>query len=367
MTVECPVCGAAAELKDECYVCPGCGARFDAGAQTVSGRPALARILPSCSPGEFMRDVLLSLSGDDTPLDVFKSNFSAPVLRERQVLLHRRSAELAYSASVGTVREEPCRKTEEYFDDRTHTCRTRTVDAVQTVTDWSEKKGVLPVRSVTAVMLDRGGEDSRLFLDSFPSIAPGAICGCSPEQKLAANLTEEACETAAADHLRNFRDALDKTLGGAPCRDLSFEVTGDTDSAGTVFFAPEYEVSFTYRGKRYEKRAFPFGERKLGGDRVPPNGRTKETLLLEKTWPLSLLSALAFAASAALSVLVKSRILAVLGFAAALALFVVRCTVSRKVSDTLDTYYRNGKYRALNEKLESFGLAPLPSGEEAEK
>lgn len=433
-TITCPQCGSTdvEMLTEERGKCNMCGSQFriETALQTEeeeTERCIKAIIHPEYTEKDFLRAAWLSLAAEDAPLEIFQENFGEVRKTEHEIYMDSVEADLSYHASIGYDRKEPYIDYEDYYENVPYIAyekqlnsvthqyeerqvtkykkekRQRQVTKYKTVTDWSATSGTHHASS-SAVVENKEFTylDEYLFLVSSKSAKESSMATPSEDEAKAMQVTEAARKDADREHARAFDDSVERSLGGDQHRDVNWSVARITDCSSWLFKTTEYTATISLGGKTYTKRAFPFGDMKIGGDTVkntvsPESVAQKKKTELEKNKKDRLLSvdknavkkvlvpAVITMLLLLLSVIVSLKIhvtaLVVIFFLIAVGAFILNFRLmkkteekelqkvtrenndeERRVESEISDYsanYKRQQREALEQKLSSLGLAPL--------
>lgn len=390
-SITCPQCGSTdiKMLSDSLAQCSFCDTtvavkKTAKHERTVDEETPLIEhsvILTQYSKKEFLRKVWISLAEEGAPLEAFREDFSDVCQTEHQVYVETISADMTYQASIGYDREEPYITTQKYQEkvgDK-WVWKERPVTKYRTVTDWSPLHGEHREHSIAfaendpAVYFDKG-----LFLDSYFSVPDSSLVSAPAQRQV--EVSEDAYLTAAIEHQEYLFDSIKRSLPGDHAKDIDYKIKKISVSGASIYFAQEYEASICINGNTYTKRAFPFGEMKIGGDRFD-NEDSLDAIIRHKrddipkivwnqTKIISLLTIALLVLSIAVSCFVHYISLVIISFAAAAASFILNTFLVSNATDKAEAeisdFERNYKLelqRLLNDKLASLGLKPIGAAE----
>lgn len=429
-TVICPQCGSTDVdmTSDTQGVCNSCGAKFTVQQRIetqnvynevhvhTEAEPVAeeeepynkAIITPEYSPDYFVRKAWIKLAEEDVPFEVFDQDFGEVSQTEHEVLVDRKSADMRYWASIGYDRQEPYIDYEDYYEDEPYIAyerqrnsvtnqyeerqvtkyrkvkKQRQVTKYRTVTDWSSQNGRHSAESFAFVENLPGRHlDEAAFMKSFQYVGKSAFAPPPAEKAAQMQVTDEAYQTAMDEHERNFSNALCRALPGDHYKDLDYEYT-ITKSVTALCACQEYEVTLSYNGKTYCKRAFPFGGLEIRGDRIVNEEslasitKRKEDSVFDMAWDktkrLSWITIGALALSIIVSLAIRVTALVIIAFVIAAGLFVFNTLTEKKTTEAIyarvkaeindyTNHYKTKQRELLDRKLTSLGYEPARADE----
>ncbi len=215
---------------------------------------------------EFMRGALISLLDENTPLNIYDSEFSEPILKQRQILKEMMAVDISYTVSVGHDRKETYTEYVKVSDGHggwQMEPRTRT----RTVTDWTPFNGQHSTTSEVLISNDEESINVERFEADYQKVSN------MEKEKITGEVADNiqpngaAHEAAANMHAEQHRASLERSIPGDHHRDLSYNRSMSGFSS-KIFVAPEYSMSFKYGDETYVRKAFAFGGMQIGGSEI---------------------------------------------------------------------------------------------------
>ena len=394
----CPQCGGTdiqmeSERRGMCNVC---GSHFLIYCHSHKDDPDLeltdvikSRIHVEFSKQEFLRKAWIDLNIDDAPAELFETNFGEVVSIPHQIVMERARLEGSFQASVGHDRQEPYIITESYLareGDR-NVKKERLVTKFRTVTDWQAHSGNTGMQSVACTENSPDVEfDDELFLDSFCSTESENIELLSAE-KDDVEISEYAKRVLEETHNLKFESKVYHDLPGDHSRNLNSYLANKNVEFSAFFLTEEYRTSIFFHGIEYSRYAFPFGNMKIGGNKIENDNSMWNNVrkirdaaphtLWRRTKLLSLLTFGGLLLSIIVNLFIHITALTVLCFMLGVAGFIWNTidvnqkanVIQRETNSAAEQYqvqYRVWRRGLLNRKLASLGLLPVAEDEEAE-
>lgn len=448
-TIICPQCGSTdvgmtSETKGTCNAC---GSIFtvqqrieqqnvynefnvyEKGEMTPNGSMcSKGEIVPEYTKEEFLREAWKCLADEDIPIEVFEEDFTI-TQEEHDVFINSVEAEISYTASIGFDREEPYIDYEDYYENEQYmetvtkydsrgsynevvpktrrVKKQRQVTKYRTVTDWSSQSGKHYTNSIAFVENTPGDTINRTkFTNSFVSMKADSLLDMGDETKDTFQISDEAYQSAFLTHEVKGELSVELSLPGDRHKDVKCHIDKLTDKTNILVRAPEFLGEITFGGTTYTKRAFPFGDMSVEGDRIPNadlDGKVKElrdrlnerikernsstaakTKIIKRVGWISGIGVFVLGISLMLagweSFLFRLACVT-LPIAVVIGAFAIAGkesdktemeneTDTRIVNAEIDDYsnqYKKILYRRLNEKLESLGLEKVLSDYDTEK
>jgi len=254
----------------------------------------VGNIIVEFSQEDFLRKVWNKIAEDNPPLDVFEMNFDEIGEIEHQIAIDYASFEVECSASVGYDREEsytdfetyyeeiPYTEVERYFDKSSGTYKTgpvtkhkkverqRAVTKYRTVTDWRPHTFNGRTESLQCAENIEGIDfDDERFLEDYLKSET------KEPKKEVSDVIAKAKSELRVKHREEIESFLRKSLPGDHAKDIKYTVE-PINSSCYLYKAIEYKTGIEYKGKYYERRAFPFGGMKIIGEKIPNNESPEE-------------------------------------------------------------------------------------------
>ena len=390
-TIACPSCGSSdfMMISKTRGICNVCGSTFSVSEKEQSGNSEEKKEKSVCviyinnewTDEDFIKEAWKSLASEDAPDDIFNYDFSEVDIEAQAIALDIAQADLTYQASVGYDRQEPYIETEEYevrVGDRIIK-KERPVTKYKTVTDWHPAQGDYHAESKVLFETDKGKDfDEKSFLSSAKTAAKESRIFADDEEDFY-RISNAVKEQIIEGHKQNFYSAVFESLPGdySHKKNLSVQTKKITDKQTTIYVVSELSASINYKGKEYTKRAYPFGEMLVVGDKIPnENGlenHCKEirasipNMIWEKTKKNTFLSIILMLLSILVSGFIRSYLLVIPIFLASAGFFAYSLLddykteklIHQQANDECNNYVENHlarKKEKLEEKLRSLGL-----------
>ena len=214
------------------------------------------RLKKEHSEQEFLRAVAVHLAQkDETPTDIFESTFDKVKEVEKQYVMIEGDVEVNYSCSVGYDRKEEyyekvkkydAGKQEYYYVDEKKT---------RTVTDWQAHTGTANGQMTVIVANTATQKDCRTERE-----VATCIDTTHPDYKEAAeemNVKENAKQEAVNQSVSNCFYGV--RLPGDHQKDKNYSGSLKINKM-TGLYLPEYQMAYTYQGKKYQTEGFACGD-----------------------------------------------------------------------------------------------------------
>ena len=436
--IKCPQCGSTdvRAISSTRFICGFCSAQFivDEGNARKENEdyvetepdPIKYEIHAEFSKKEFLRESWICLAAEDAPLEIFCKDFSEVNTVSHEVFVESFTAEIAYRAGIGYDRSDSFIDYDTYYEKQPYTDyekrfnsstglyethavtkynevkKQRPITRYRTVTDWTLTNGDYTTDTHVFVENVEGQKfDDKRFLSNVPHIKSSLIEELPEEKAKTIAVSESTRQEANKMHANNITTALQTALPGDHNRDVSWKITKASNYTRSIYVIPEFESTIGLNGYNCTKRAFPFGELKVVGNKIK-NSTSRESAIKQKkaefentksmrlknvdanvaknTLPLSLATIGLLTFSIIVSLFARVTVLNVLFYLIALAAFIYNTIyVNRKyneeaklASDEIDSArakmvaeidafsenYNKRQLDLLNEKLISLGLEP---------
>lgn len=204
---------------------------------------------------EFLRAVAVGLAQkDETPTDILDSAFDKTKQVEKQYVMVEGDADVNYSCSVGYDRkEEYYEKVKKYDSQRGYYY----VDEkkTRTVTDWSAHTGTAHSHTTVIVANTATQENCRTERE-VATCVDTTHPNCkeeAEEMSVNGNAKQEAVNQSVSACFYGVR------LPGDHQKDIDYSGSLDIKKM-TGFYLPEYQMNYTYQGKKYQAEGFACGD-----------------------------------------------------------------------------------------------------------
>ncbi len=343
----------------------------------VMPSPDTAAILTEKSHDDFVRAAWIRLAKEDAPMDIFSCDFEEVRNVNHEILMESATATMNYTASIGHDRKESYTEYQvesQYINGKRYEKRVP-VTKYRTVTDWSSLSGSYTGSDTTYVENGTTPFDRMLFRDAYSGLEQDPSADAAPAVR-----NEDAHASAMRSILRGVQYQLEFKLPGDHKKDVNVSLATISRAESAIYRAQEYTADIRYNGTTYTKRAFPFGNMVVGGDKIenPESlasaiSAKKETIdptVSKKTKLINLITPIVLGASIIASLAIRSfpiaLILLLVGIGAFVATRVITKNILFKVTGEVnyecDNYakiYRERQAEALNNKLRSLGYEPV--------
>ena len=206
------------------------------------------------SKEDFLRKVLISLAGStDSAIDVVHASFGEVKESYKEVLACTANVEVDYTASIGYDRIEEYYVKEQKRDSATGRTYYEDVKKTRKVTDWHPHSGHQSGTPTKAVF--NYSESSYNLLNiAIDSIRTAKKDSIIEDGEATVNLS--SLETAKTNCRQDVIYSI--KFPGDHHKDERYSSTEEVTDL-VCYIVPFYEVSFTYKGKKYSARGFACG------------------------------------------------------------------------------------------------------------
>ncbi len=386
---ECPQCSSTdIDLISEDYgICKSCGTKVYFKQQTTPNQIVKNNVYviqkgngssiensnwvikSENTSQEFFRQALIDLAiKRSTPEDIFDSKFN-PVKKDyKQMLCVKADVSLNCGASIGYNRTEEYYDYQKEWDPQLQRQVEKKVKKTRTVTDWSPTSGKFDQTECGFVF--NSDEEQVYFddcdrfenaFDNMKSDSSYEVENVDFETEYPKDACSKAVEIAKARCVVNAVKECENTLPGDEYKDFTYS---DTCKVKKIFciVAPEYSLDYSYKDKKYTKRAFAFGGMRMTNNDINAQKDTNK-VIRKKTLPLLLIGTILSVLSIVLSLIVKSIPIICAIFAVAIIVDILAEIIYHIVEKNVKTKKQQIKIERLKDLLKKNGLKSLSESE----
>ena len=391
----------------------------------AEGLVKCTKIKSTFTKDDFVRYAWLEFARQNVDEELFNSDFEPVSVTECQVYEKFLNAKVSFTASIGYDREEPYIDYETYYEkepyigyeeyyDKNLQCkmtrqvtkykdvkRQRQVTKYKKVTDWNSYANSTTVSGIGFAENFDGPFYESLFVSSFVNRDESLAEECEGN---------DVRESAKSDAMRNIAEQMhkdvEKELPGDRSKDVLLKIDEITGMIENLYDVELYTATINFKGKNYQKYAYPFGEMPVDGDKIKnekdpyqielelrkkakeenekdEKGETKEIWMRDKLY--FAITMVLILASSIVSCTVRYLAPVIILFVLSLASFIVSMifykknaiTVKNEIKDRIkernkklesdvmqySENYSKKMFEALNKKLLSLGLEPFGEDE----
>ena len=275
---------------------------------------------------------------------------------------------LNYGASIGYNRTEEYYDYQKEWDPQLQRQVEKKVKKTRTVTDWSPISGKFDQTECGFVF---NSDEEQVYFDdcdrfenAFDNMKRDSsyeVENVDFETEYPKDACSKAVEIAKARCVVNAVKECENTLQGDEYKDFTYS---DTCKVKKIFciVAPEYSLDYSYKDKKYTKRAFAFGGMRMTNNDINAQKDTNK-VIRKKTLPLLLIGTILSILSIVLSLIVKSIPIICAIFAVAIIVDILAEIIYHVVEKNVKTKKQQIKLERLKDLLKKNGLKSLSESE----